>query len=67
MLIMTRFLSSNLLQMRLLPTDPTQWIEQKDLIFFVITIVNSLDLSRFYSRYVESNWGGKGYDLKTFL
>ena len=64
---MTRFLPSNLFQTRLLPTDPTQWIEQNDLIFFVIVIVDSLNLSGFYSRYSKSNWGGKGYDPKILL
>ena len=64
---MARFLPANLFQTRLLPTDPTQWIEQNDLIFYVIAIVDSLNLSYFYNRYSKSDWGGKGYDPKTLL
>ena len=64
---MSRFFSINLHQMRLLPTDPTLWIDSDDLIFYILSIVDVLNLSGFYKQQSPSNWGGKGYDPKTLL
>ena len=64
---MAQFKRCNLFQMRLLPTDPRDWILENDLILFLYAITDQLNLDKFYAKFRPDNWGGKGYDPRILL
>ena len=49
-------------QMLLLPPDMKQWLPEGDLAYFIMEVVEALDLSAIYSRYSSSRAGQPPYD-----
>ena len=46
----------------LLPEDMRDWLPEDDLVFFVVDLVEEMDLSCFYARYRPDGWGRAAYD-----
>ena len=59
--ITAQFKAYDLDQLLLLPPDMRQWLPQDDLAYFIIDIVNQLDLREILSRYDNSKGGQPAY------
>ena len=57
----THFKAYDLDQLLLLPADMRQWLPEDDLVYFIIDIVNQLDLGEIVSRYDTSKGGQPAY------
>jgi transposase len=57
----TRFKAYDLDQLLLLPPDMRQWLPEDDLVYFIIDIVNQLDLKEILSCYDNSKGGQPPY------
>ena len=55
------FKAYDLDQLLLLPPDMRQWLPQDDVVYFIIDIVNQLDLREILSRYDNSKGGQPAY------
>jgi len=51
-------------QLLLLPPDMKQWLPQDDLVYFIMDVVNELDLSAIYQSYDSSKGGQPPFDPK---
>ena len=56
-----QFKAYDLNQLLLLPPDMRQWLPQDDLVYFIIDIVNHLDLREILSSYDHSKGGQPAY------
>lgn len=51
----------------LLPEDMRDWLPEDDVCWFLIELVEKMDLSRFYLRYTTDGMGRKAYDPRMLL
>lgn len=63
----TRFLVYDPDQLMLLPPDLREWLEEGHLAYFILDIVESLDLSQIYASYDGSRGGRPGFDPRLLL
>jgi len=54
-------------QTYLLPPSMKDWLPEDHLAFFVLDVVDEIDLSPFYSRYRQDGWGAPAHDPKMML
>ncbi|MGB9112216.1 MAG: transposase, partial [Acidimicrobiales bacterium] len=54
-------------QLFLLPPSVKDWLPESHLAFFILDVVEELDLSAFYVAYREDGKGGATYDPKAML
>ena len=57
----SQFKAYDLEQLLLLPPDIRQWLPEDDLVFFIVDIVNQLDLTKILSSYDNSKGGQPAY------
>jgi transposase len=63
----TRFLPYEPGQMLLLPPDLREWLEEGHLAYFILDVVEVLDLSEIYASYDGSRGGRPGFDPRLLL
>jgi len=63
----TRFLSYEPGQLLLLPPDLREWLEEGHLAYFLLDVVETLDLSEIYASYDGSKGGRPGFDPRLLL
>jgi transposase len=61
------FLPADRDQLFMLPPSMREWISEGDLAWFIIDVVDSLDLSAMYGRYRSDGWGRASYDPKMMV
>jgi len=49
-------------QMYLMPPSLRDWLPEDDLAWFIIDVVNQMDLSKFYGKYRQDGWGRAAYE-----
>lgn len=63
----TRFLSYAPGQLLLLPPDLREWLEEGHLAYFILDVVETLDLSEIYASYDGSRGGRPGFDPRLLV
>jgi len=63
----TRFLSYEPGQLLLLPPDLREWLEEGHLAYFILDVVETLDLSEIYASYDGSKGGRPGFDPRLLV
>src|SRR5436305_498747 len=63
----TRFLSYEPDQLLLLPPDLREWLEEGHLAYFILDVVETLDLSEIYASYDGSKGGRPGFDPRLLV
>lgn len=63
----TRFLSYEPGQLLLLPPDLRDWLEEGHLAYFILDVVETLDLSEIYASYDGSRGGRPGFDPRLLV
>jgi transposase len=63
----TRFLSYEPGQLLLLPLDLGEWLEEGHLAYFILDVVETLDLSEIYASYDGSRGGRPGFDPRLLV
>jgi transposase len=63
----TRFLSYEPGQLLLLPPDLREWLEEGHLAYFILDVVETLDLSEIYASYDGSRGGRPGFDPRLLV
>ncbi len=63
----TRFLSYEPGQLLLLPPDLREWLEEGHLAYFLLDVVETLDLSEIYASYDGSRGGRPGFDPRLLV
>jgi transposase len=63
----TRFLSYEPGQLLLLPPDLREWLEEGHLAYFILDVVETLDLSEIYASYDGSRGGRPGFDPRMLV
>jgi len=63
----TRFLRYEPGQMLLLPPDLREWLEEGHLAYFILDVVEALDLSEIYASYDGSRGGRPGFDPRLLV
>jgi len=63
----TRFLSYEPGQLLLLPPDLREWLEEGHLAYFILDVVETMDLSEIYASYDGSRGGRPGFDPRLLL
>lgn len=63
----TRFLPYTPGQMMLLPPDLREWLEEGHLAYFILDVVEALDLSEIYASYDGSRGGRPGFDPRLLV
>jgi transposase len=63
----TRFLPYTPGQMLLLPPDLREWLEEGHLAYFILDVVEALDLSEIYASYDGSRGGRPGFDPRLLV
>src|SRR5436305_3117226 len=63
----TRFLSYEPDQLLLLPPDLREWLEEGHLAYFILDVVETLDLSEIYASYDGSRGGRPGFDPRLLV
>ena len=63
----TRFLRYEPGQMLLLPPDLREWLEEGHLAYFILDVVETLDLSEIYASYDGSRGGRPGFDPRLLV
>jgi transposase len=63
----TRFLSYEPGQLLLLPLDLGEWLEEGHLAYFILDVVETLDLSEIYASYDGSKGGRPGFDPRLLV
>lgn len=63
----TRFLSYEPGQLLLLPPDLGEWLEEGHLAYFILDVVETLDLSEIYASYDGSKGGRPGFDPRLLV
>jgi transposase len=63
----TRFLSYEPSQLLLLPPDLREWLEEGHLSYFILDVVETLDLSEIYASYDGSRGGRPGFDPRLLV
>ena len=56
------FIPYNRDQYFLLPPNMREWLPENHLVWFILDAVGQMDLSRFYEKYRQDGWGGKGFN-----
>src|SRR5262245_49873957 len=58
----TSFLPYEPMQDFLLPPSPSEWLPEDHLAYFVIEVIDRLDLQIFYARYEGDGWRNQPFD-----
>lgn len=56
------FIDCDRSQKYLMPPSLTEWLPEEDLAWFVLDVVEQMDLSGFYRQYREDGWGQAAYE-----
>ena len=54
-------------QLFLLPPSMRDWLPEEHLVWFILDVVDQLDLSSFLCRYRSDGWGRAAYPLKMLV
>jgi transposase len=54
-------------QLMLLPVDVREWLDEDDIAWFVVDVVDELDLGAFYARYRSNGQGAAAYDPRLMI